>query len=101
MEKQDAAMDSRLPAFICATMSSRSVLLMLLINSIYLKQNPQAVSRQATKPLHTLRGDSIYRLPIGCLGHLSKCEHDCLSCAHCMGAKLIKKLQKIAGLYIK
>ena len=56
MEKQDAAMDSRLPAFICATMSSRSVLLMLLINSIYLKQNPQAVSRQATKPLHTLRG---------------------------------------------
>jgi hypothetical protein len=55
MEKQDAAMDSRLPAFICATMSSRSVLLMLLINSIYLKQDPQAVSRQVTKPLYTLR----------------------------------------------
>ena len=71
MEKQDAAMDSRLPAFICATMSSRSVLLMLLINSIYLKQNPQAVSRQATKPLHTPRGDSLYCLPIGSLGHLS------------------------------
>lgn len=34
MEKQDAAMDSRLPAFICATMSSRNVLLMLLISSI-------------------------------------------------------------------
>ena len=77
MEKQDAAIDSRLPAFICATMSSRNVLLMLLISSIYLKQNPQAVSRQATKPLHTLRGDSIFRLPIGILGHLSKCEHDC------------------------
>ena len=56
MEKQDAAMDSRLPAFICATMSSRSVLLMLLINSIYLKQNPQAVSRQATKPLQHYKG---------------------------------------------
>ena len=55
MEKQDAAMDRRLPAFICATMSSRSVLLMLLINSTYLKQPPQAVSRQATKPLYTLR----------------------------------------------
>lgn len=32
-------------AFICATMSSRSILLMLLINSIYLNKAPQAVSR--------------------------------------------------------
>ena len=101
MEKQDAAMDSRLPAFICATMSSRSVLLMLLINSIYLNKNPQAVSRQATKPLHTQRGDSIYRLPIGSLGHLSKCEHDCLSCAHCMGTKLRNLIRKIGYSIIK
>ena len=49
------------------------------------------MSRQATKPLHTQRGDSICRLPIGSLGHLSKCEHDCLSCTHCMGAKLRDK----------
>ena len=55
MEKQDAAMESRLPAFICATMSSRSVLLMLLINSIYLKQPPSRVST-GDNLLHTLRG---------------------------------------------
>lgn len=58
MEKQDAAMDSRLPAFICATMSSRSVLLMLLINSIYVKQSPDCVSI-GDQALFTQRGSSI------------------------------------------
>ena len=89
-------MDSRLPAFICVTMSSRSVLLMLLINSTYLKQPPQAVSRQATKPLcDTAREFCYYLLAYWLLGSFAdKCNADCSSCTHCMDAKLIKKVRK-------
>ena len=57
MEKQDAAMDSRLPDFICATMSSRSVLLMLLINSICLNtEPPSSVSTGDQTFAYTARG---------------------------------------------
>ena len=59
MEKQDAAMDSRLPAFICATMSSRSVLLMLLINSIYLNNAPPGSVSTGDQALFTQQGSSI------------------------------------------
>ena len=53
-------MDSRLPGFICSTMSSRSVLLMLLINSIYLKQNFQAVFLLVLKPIFAQQKNFIF-----------------------------------------
>ena len=96
MEKQDAAMDSRLPAFICATMSSRSVLLMLLINSIYLNKAPQnSVSTGDQTFAYTARGFHI-SFAYWLSGSFVECEHDCLSCAHCMGAKLLKIIRKQA-----
>ncbi len=103
MEKQDAAIDSRLPAFICATMSSRSVLLMLFINSTYLKkESPSSVST-GDQALFTQRWSP--KISFVIIGDSGLCRGEqkavLLLCAPFVCAKLIKIERIMPKSYIK